>query len=396
MLGGRLDAVGAVAEVDDVEVLLEDVVLGEGLLELDGEAQLLELAAVGVLDDLALLVGGLGVLEQHQLDVLLGDARSTLGDPARLLVAQERPERALGVERTVVVVPRVLDGEDGPLHHRGDLLEGDLDAVLVVERGDHGAVGGEEPAALRQRRVLEVAVHVLESVGRRLGGEAQDAGERDRETGHEGAGQSTDDDEHHDVRHKSALSCRPGHRTDKAHSAVAYAVTVTGVCRKVADLLTPLSPCPPRHNHKSGHWGLSLWPSLALPFCQDVGGTSAHRSPCVAEVRGGTTTWHGMATGFGWPHAAVGRARQAVRPGSSATRCKTVCMGCPVRTECLAEALDGRIEWGVWGGMTERERRAVLRRRPTVTSWRQLLETARAGLRPGLPPARRTQRETAG
>jgi WhiB family redox-sensing transcriptional regulator len=56
---------------------------------------------------------------------------------------------------------------------------------------------------------------------------------------------------------------------------------------------------------------------------------------------------------------------------------KTVCMGCPVRTECLAEALDSRIEWGVWGGMTERERRAVLRRRPTVTSWRQLLETAR-------------------
>lgn len=28
--------------------------------------------------------------------------------------------------------------------------------------------------------------------------------------------------------------------------------------------------------------------------------------------------------------------------------------------------------------MTERERRALLRRRPTVTSWRRLLETARA------------------
>ena len=27
--------------------------------------------------------------------------------------------------------------------------------------------------------------------------------------------------------------------------------------------------------------------------------------------------------------------------------------------------------------MTERERRALLRRRPNVTSWRQLLETAR-------------------
>jgi len=31
----------------------------------------------------------------------------------------------------------------------------------------------------------------------------------------------------------------------------------------------------------------------------------------------------------------------------------------------------------VWGGMTERERRALLRRRPDVTSWRDLLENAR-------------------
>ena len=52
--------------------------------------------------------------------------------------------------------------------------------------------------------------------------------------------------------------------------------------------------------------------------------------------------------------------------------------GCPVRTECLADALDNRVEFGVWGGMTERERRALLRRRPDVTSWRKLLETARA------------------
>ena len=35
-------------------------------------------------------------------------------------------------------------------------------------------------------------------------------------------------------------------------------------------------------------------------------------------------------------------------------------MGCAVRTECLADALDNRIEFGVWGGMTERERRALL------------------------------------
>jgi WhiB family redox-sensing transcriptional regulator len=64
--------------------------------------------------------------------------------------------------------------------------------------------------------------------------------------------------------------------------------------------------------------------------------------------------------------------------GAAQNRAKMVCLGCPVRTECLADALDHRIEFGVWGGMTERERRALLRKRPDVDSWRDLLEAARA------------------
>ena len=64
--------------------------------------------------------------------------------------------------------------------------------------------------------------------------------------------------------------------------------------------------------------------------------------------------------------------------GAAQNRAKQVCMGCPVRTECLSDALDNRVEFGVWGGMTERERRALLRRRPNVKSWRLLLETARS------------------
>lgn len=64
--------------------------------------------------------------------------------------------------------------------------------------------------------------------------------------------------------------------------------------------------------------------------------------------------------------------------GAAQHEAKVVCQVCVVRTECLADALDNRVEFGVWGGMTERERRALLRRRPDVASWRRLLEQARA------------------
>jgi WhiB family redox-sensing transcriptional regulator len=72
--------------------------------------------------------------------------------------------------------------------------------------------------------------------------------------------------------------------------------------------------------------------------------------------------------------------------GAAQNRAKQLCQGCPVRTECLADALDHRVEFGVWGGLTERERRALLRRRPNVTSWRNLLETARDEHASGLAP----------
>ena len=62
--------------------------------------------------------------------------------------------------------------------------------------------------------------------------------------------------------------------------------------------------------------------------------------------------------------------------GSAQRAARAICHDCPVRLECLADALDSRMDFGVWGGMTERERRALLRRRPEVRSWRSELVSA--------------------
>jgi len=56
--------------------------------------------------------------------------------------------------------------------------------------------------------------------------------------------------------------------------------------------------------------------------------------------------------------------------GAAQHKAKVICLRCPVRFDCLADALDSRTEFGVWGGMTERERRTLLRRRPDIASWR--------------------------
>ncbi|WP_068399089.1 WhiB family transcriptional regulator [Kribbia dieselivorans] len=64
--------------------------------------------------------------------------------------------------------------------------------------------------------------------------------------------------------------------------------------------------------------------------------------------------------------------------GKDQRTAKVICQSCPVVAECLADALDHRTEFGVWGGMTERERRALLRRNPHVSSWAALFQRARA------------------
>ena len=49
--------------------------------------------------------------------------------------------------------------------------------------------------------------------------------------------------------------------------------------------------------------------------------------------------------------------------GSGVEAAQRMCAECTVRAECLEYALEHRIDQGVWGGASERERRRILRRR---------------------------------
>ena len=51
--------------------------------------------------------------------------------------------------------------------------------------------------------------------------------------------------------------------------------------------------------------------------------------------------------------------------GRQRTRCrsKEVCRGCVVREDCLEYALANGEKFGIWGGMSERERRRIRRQR---------------------------------
>ena len=48
--------------------------------------------------------------------------------------------------------------------------------------------------------------------------------------------------------------------------------------------------------------------------------------------------------------------------GGSTREAKRICTTCPVRNECLEYALANDERFGIWGGLSERERRRLKRR----------------------------------
>ena len=109
---------------------------------------------------------------------------------------------------------------------------------------------------------------------------------------------------------------------------------------------------------------------------------TAHTTPETATVSAVRRDWRSDAACLGiadpdlfFPTAETGPLHDA-----QVAAAKAVCAGCPVVTECLAEAL-ARIPDGIAGGLTADERRALRRRgRTAVTSARRAVIAAqRAG-----------------
>ena len=215
---GGLDAVGTGAEVGDVEVALEDLVLGEDPFEGQRVAHLLELADVGARACGRGLLGGGGALDEHVLDVLLREGRATAtgrrGAAGR--VADEGADDAARVDAAVLVEATVLDRDDRLAHDRRDRGQRHLDAVLLVDRREHGAVGGEDARALRQRRRGQLRGQRLVALDGRPGGDAGPADERQGRAGHEHAGHEAhqhEEAEAREGRHEARLArCRGGAR----------------------------------------------------------------------------------------------------------------------------------------------------------------------------------------
>jgi WhiB family redox-sensing transcriptional regulator len=128
-------------------------------------------------------------------------------------------------------------------------------------------------------------------------------------------------------------------------------------------MMIPLQQCP------AAKQGAPRWQADREPTVPREPGES---------TKGGRTH---MAMIADWPSVAAcrnGDPDALFVQGAEQNVAKRICRSCPVRYECLADALDNRIEFGVWGGMTERERRALLRQHPSVPSWRRMFENALA------------------
>ncbi len=118
-LTGGLDAIGATTEVDRVEVVLQDLILGVLLGHLGRDDHFVELADQAVV-----------VLAGDHLDVLLGDCGTTAGTPGQLVPG--RSADAHDVEAGIGTEAAILGGQHRVLHVLRHVRQAHLDPVSLL------------------------------------------------------------------------------------------------------------------------------------------------------------------------------------------------------------------------------------------------------------------------
>ena len=127
-LGGLLDAVTAVAVVDRVQVGLQDLILGEGVLDLQRVVGLDDLPPVVVVE--------LGVRQVQVSGQLLGDGTGAADLSAVAELLQNGADDTDHVEAVVGPEGLVLQGDEGVLYVDRDLI--DRHVVPVAAGGEDG------------------------------------------------------------------------------------------------------------------------------------------------------------------------------------------------------------------------------------------------------------------
>ena len=143
-LGRGLDAVGAMAIVDLVQVQLENLILGEGALDLHREKSLLEFA-----------VKGLGHVQEHVAGELLGDGAAALDKVQVLQVVEVHAEEPDDVNAPVVVEALVLDRDHRDLEGVRDFVQRHRLAPFLGEVTDQLALAVEQLGGNHRPVVLE-------------------------------------------------------------------------------------------------------------------------------------------------------------------------------------------------------------------------------------------------
>ncbi len=128
------EAVSALSQVDLVDVQLQNLVLGQARLDLEGEQRFVQLARKRFF------------LGQEKIPCHLhGNGRRSLTPAAGGQIGVGGADDALIVHAGVLIEALVFGRKDGLLHDIGDVADGDDGAALLAELTDQGAVCGVHP-----------------------------------------------------------------------------------------------------------------------------------------------------------------------------------------------------------------------------------------------------------